>query len=158
MRPERASSRRIRRDQSSAPVRIQLACVRARSAASTWIARHCCHTMPAVKVATSATIIIASSSAAPRCGRAGGPLHGVCGASTMSRVSVAPPTVRTSRTPVGSCSPAAAPRPSAGGRIARGLRIAPAVAAEEEDLGLAIRGAVSSTRSGWSCFKHKICA
>ena len=49
-----------------APVRIEAACERERSADSTWIARNCCQTMPEVSVATSATIIIASNSAAPR--------------------------------------------------------------------------------------------
>ena len=62
----RASSRRISRAQSSAPDRIQAACVRARSAPSTWIARHCCQTMPAAIVATRVRISIASSRAAPR--------------------------------------------------------------------------------------------
>ena len=45
----RASLRRIRRAQSSAPERIHADCVRARSAASTWIARHCCQTIEPAK-------------------------------------------------------------------------------------------------------------
>jgi len=55
----------MRRAQSSAPERIHADCVRARSAASTWIARHCCHTIDPASVATRATMIIAVSSAAP---------------------------------------------------------------------------------------------
>lgn len=61
-----ASSRRIRRDQSSAPTRIQADWMRARSADSTSMARHCCHIAVAAKVATSATVSMAASSAAPR--------------------------------------------------------------------------------------------
>ena len=64
--PLRASSRRIRRAQSSAPPRIQLACTRLRSLASTSTLRHCCHNAPAAKVATSATVSMAISRAAPR--------------------------------------------------------------------------------------------
>src|SRR5262249_33157395 len=50
----------------SAPERIQAACVRARSAASTCTARHCCQTIAAASVAISVTMIMAVSSAAPR--------------------------------------------------------------------------------------------
>lgn len=64
--PERPSSRRMRRDQSSAPTKIQVDWTRPRSAVSTSTARHCCHMAAAAKVATSVTVSMASSSAAPR--------------------------------------------------------------------------------------------
>ncbi len=115
--PVRASSRRIRRAQSSAPVRIQADCVRARSAPSTWIARHCCQIMPAAIVATSVRISMASSRAAPRwrvawCG------HGICGGSSRSRVSVParppPSNPSTTRTPLGNWLRAATGADAAG--------------------------------------------
>ena len=64
--PERPSSRRISRDQSSAPIKIHADCTRPRSAVSTSTARHCCHIAAAAKVATSVTVSMAASSAAPR--------------------------------------------------------------------------------------------
>ena len=67
--PLRASSRRISRAQSSAPVSIQPLWWRLRSAVSTCTARHCCHTMPAASVATTLSSTIATSKAAPRAGR-----------------------------------------------------------------------------------------
>ncbi len=51
--------------QSSAPLSTQVACVRTRSALSTCTARHCCQTMVADKVATSVTMTMAISKAAP---------------------------------------------------------------------------------------------
>ena len=56
---------RIRRDQSSAPIRIQADWMRVRSAASTSTLRHCCHSAEAAKVATRVTVSMAASSAAP---------------------------------------------------------------------------------------------
>ena len=64
--PLRPSSRRISLAQSSAPLRIQLACRRSRSRASISTLRHCCQRAVAASVATSATVIIANSRAAPR--------------------------------------------------------------------------------------------
>ena len=49
-----------------------------RSAASTCTARHCCQTIEPARVATRATMIIAVSRAAPRCG-ATRRAHGACG-------------------------------------------------------------------------------
>jgi hypothetical protein len=63
--PVRPSSPRIRRDQSSAPTSTQAACTRARSAASISVARHCCQSAAAEKVATSITVSMAASRAAP---------------------------------------------------------------------------------------------
>ena len=64
--PLRASSRRISRAQSSAPVSTQPDWVRPRSAASTSTARHCCHSALAASVATNTTVSMAVRIAAPR--------------------------------------------------------------------------------------------
>ena len=62
----RASSRKMMRDQSSAPFSIQVDWARARSAVSMAMAVDCCHTMPAARVATRVKMTMAISSAAPR--------------------------------------------------------------------------------------------
>ena len=69
-RPERASSRRISRAQSSAPCSTQVVWTRLRSADSTSTPFHCCQTMPEASVATTVSNTIATSSAAPRAGDA----------------------------------------------------------------------------------------
>ena len=63
--PVRASSRKISRAQSSAPVKINDDCKRERSAVSTCRLLNCCHKAAEAKVATSVTVSMADSSAAP---------------------------------------------------------------------------------------------
>ena len=145
-----ASSRRIRRAQSSAPERIHADCVRARSAASTWIARHCCQTIEPASVATSATMIIAVSRAAPRWRprqrdrRWRASAHGAISVS-RTRLPARPlpgAKPRTTRTPLGNAGVGAA-RPAAGrlgavgsDDVAGRLAVGPGVALEEVDLPL----------------------
>ena len=63
---EIASSRKIRRVQSMAPVIIQAVWLRPRSAISISTCRHCCHSAALASVATKATVSMAVSKAAPR--------------------------------------------------------------------------------------------
>src|SRR5690606_8237629 len=61
-----ASSRRISRAQSRAPLSTHCCCERARSALSTCTARHCCQIIEADTVATAVTMTMAISKAEPR--------------------------------------------------------------------------------------------
>ena len=62
-----ASSRKIKRVQSMAPVIIRLVWLRPRSAVSISTCRHCCHKAALAKVVTNATASMAVSKAAPLC-------------------------------------------------------------------------------------------
>jgi hypothetical protein len=64
--PAKASSLKIKRDQSKAPFNSQDDCTLCRSALSTSTCRHCCHKATLARVATKVTTSMALIKAAPR--------------------------------------------------------------------------------------------
>ena len=65
--PERPSSRNTTKAQSWAPRNNQAVCCASRSADSTAKVRHCCHSAADANTASSATLSMAMSKAAPVC-------------------------------------------------------------------------------------------